>query len=410
MIGNDGQSACSARHRANATSPRQRATFSPSAGDGGHTQRNQMIVFAAPQVRHTIGGIAASSRNVELALRELAAKRQLRFRTHVLGEVQRPEERSEGYLAYGDSKARFAVALLPDLLRAKMAVFGHVRLALPVLALPQPLRPKIVIFAHGSESWRRMRALSRHLFRSADLVLTNSSYTLRKMEQTFTGFTGRVCELGLPSNYSPAEHSGMALGALIAADGVAREIGPRAMLHVGRMHAGEREKGQRELISAMPLIVERVPQVQLILVGDGSDRTALQAMASESPARSKIFLPGELPHSVLAGLYSASYAYVMPSRQEGFGLVYLEAMASGKPCIASRDDGGADVVVDGETGILVRQPLAVEDLARTCVELMTNPDWAAKLGEAGRQRLLSRFTTKDHLERVKTCVEPLLNR
>ena len=196
---------------------------------------------------------------------------------------------------------------------------------------------------------------------------------------------------------------------LVAADGIARVLGPRTMLHVGRMDAGEREKGQRELIGAMPLIVERAGQAQLVLVGDGSDWPALQAIAAESPARSQIFLPGKLPAPALADLYSTSYAYVMPSRQEGFGLVYLEAMACGKPCIACRDDGGADVVVDGETGILVSQPPSVDDIARACIELMTKPDWAARLGEAGRRRLLSRFTAKDHVERIKACVEPLLS-
>jgi phosphatidylinositol alpha-1,6-mannosyltransferase len=378
----------------------------PAAEDTKNGGR--LIVFAAPGVRHTVGGIAASSRNVELALRDLAAKRGLGFRTHVIGEVQRPEERSEGYLAHGDSKSRFAMALLPELLRARLAVFAHVRLALPVLALPQPLRPKIVIFAHGSESWRRVRALSRHLFRSADLVCTNSSYTLRNMQQTFTGFEGRVCELGLPADYSRPQQPAMDSCPLKSADGVDRALGPRAMLHVGRMHSGEREKGQRELIAAMPLIAQRIPEAQLVLVGDGTDRPGLQALASESSARAQIFLPGEVPDSTLAYLYSASYAFVMPSRQEGFGLVYLEAMACGKPCIACHDDGGAEVVVDGETGILVSNPPRVEDLARTCIELMTKPDWAARLGEAGRQRLLSRFTARDHVERVMTCVEPLL--
>lgn len=182
------------------------------------------------------------------------------------------------------------------------------------------------------------------------------------------------------------------------------------MLLVGRMHAGEGEKGQRELIAAMPRITEQVPQAQLVLVGEGSDRAALCALAAASPARAAIFLPGSISHAALRALYANCYAYVMPSRQEGFGLVYLEAMAYAKPCVACRDDGGADVVLDGETGLLLDQPVEIDDLARQLVELLSDPNRATQLGAAGNRRLLGRFTAEAYRARLERLLNPMITR
>lgn len=155
------------------------------------TSARSKIVFAAVGLRRTVGGIAAASCNVELALRKLAAARGCSFAVHVLAEAPEPGDATRTYVAHGGSKVRFTLALVGALVRAELAVFDHVRLALPLLALPRLLRPKVVICAHGSESWKRIRPSSRRLFRMADLVLTNSSYTLTRMRDTLTASKAR---------------------------------------------------------------------------------------------------------------------------------------------------------------------------------------------------------------------------
>ena len=374
----------------------------------GTDLRPGRVVFGATGLLRTRGGIASANRNVAAALSRLAAENARDLRTDVLNEDAGGEG---GYRAFGGSKTAFALATCRAAAGAGLAVFDHVRLALPVLALPKPLRGPVVICAHGSESWKRVRRSSILAFRAADLVLANSAYTLSKMQGRFDGFNGAACPLGLPPQFtltaSPRERGGAPV-LLRAADGAERPLGPRAMLLVARMDAGEQEKGHRELIAMLPAVLAAVPSAQLVFAGGGSDAAALRRSAAASPAAANIFFAGEVDHAVLEALYGAAFAYVMPSGQEGFGLSYLEAMNHALPCVACRGDGGAEVVVDGETGLLVDQPIDQGQLAATLIRLLSDETMARTMGLAGWRRLLAEYSADAHQARVLNLVAPLL--
>jgi phosphatidylinositol alpha-1,6-mannosyltransferase len=367
----------------------------------------QTITFAATGIEHTVGGIASANRNVLAALRTLAARHSARLVVRVLHEEK---GRSGEIVCYGGDRVRFGLAVLSDLARSSLTVFDHVHLASPTLALPR-VRGRFVICAHGSEASSRINRRGIAAFRKADLVLTNSTITLERMRATTDGFTGAVCMLGLPPQFplttAPPERPNER-PILVAADGSARAIGDRAMLLVGRMDAAEQAKGHRELISVLPRVHERIPTAELVFVGGGTDAQAIADAAAASPAAHHIFITGLINDQMLAAMYGAAFAYVMPSRQEGFGLVYLEAMNQALPCLACRDDGGADVVIDGETGVLVRQPIDRDELATAIIMLLSNPHRARALGVAGWQRLNNHFTTAAHQKRVETALQPLL--
>lgn len=374
----------------------------------GAQLRPGRVVFCATGISRTHGGIASANRNVAKALARLAEQKARDMHTYVLHEDLGG---NDAYRGFGGAKAAFALAAWRGAAGAGLAVFDHVRLALPILALPKHARGPVVICAHGSESWRRIRGASIAAFRAADLVLANSAYTLRKMQGRFDGFNGVACPLGLPPQFalsSTPPPRGQAHVSLRAADGAERQLGPRVMLMVARMDAGEREKGHRELIAALPSVLAHVPTAQLVFVGGGSDAPALQRLAAASPAAAHICFAGQLADADLDALYHAAYAYVMPSRQEGFGLAYLEAMNHALPCVACRDDGGADVVIEGETGLLVNQPIDRAQLASTLVRILSNETMAREMGVAGWRRLNAHFSAEAHQARVLELVAPLL--
>ena len=151
-----------------------------------------------------------------------------------------------------------------------------------------------------------------------------------------------------------------------------------------------------------------MPDAQLVFVGGGDDFAAISMLAAHSSASSNIFMPGIIDDKLLTQLYNLSYAYVMPSRQEGFGLVFLEAMNFALPCIACNGDGAADVVVDGVTGILVDQPINQNELVISILSLLSNSNYAQQLGHAGWNRLHKLFTSKDHQLRVQSAVLSLI--
>lgn len=366
------------------------------------------ILFFATGVTGSVGGIASANRNVLAALRRVGDETGRSVRTLVLGEGG---DGQPDYQTFGGRKGQFALAVLAGLSRAGLVVFDHAHLARPILAMPRGLGPPIVVCAHGSEASRRLRPSSARVFRRADLVLTNSSFTLQRMRGAVARFRGAACPLGLPPQFEITDArpgpSNQDIS-LRAADGLSRPLNHQVVLLVARMDASEREKGHRELLAAMPAVLDRHPDAQLVFVGDGSDLAELRALAAASPAAKSIFLTGRAPDDQLRTLYGRASVFAMPSRQEGFGLVYLEAMNHAKPCIACRDDGGGEVVVEGETGLLVSQSVDIAELVGALDRLLGDPAFAARLGEGGRRRLVNEYSAAAHQARIISFIRPLL--
>ena len=167
-------------------------------------------------------------------------------------------------------------------------------------------------------------------------------------------------------------------------------IGPHEFLvgNVGRLAL---QKGQRHLIAAMPLLLERVPRARAIIAGGGDLEDYLRDLANEMGVADRVHVLG--PRKDVPALMHAIDVFVMPSIWEGFGLVLLEAMAAGRPIVASRVATIPEVVADGESGLLVPagDPLA---LATALAELAEQPALAVRMGEAGRERLRKQFSVE----------------
>jgi len=167
-------------------------------------------------------------------------------------------------------------------------------------------------------------------------------------------------------------------------------IGPAEFLvaNVGRLAP---QKGQRHLIAAMPMLLERVPHARAIIAGGGDLEDYLRDLATEIGVAEHVHVLG--PRKDVPALMHAIDVFVMPSIWEGFGLVLLEAMAAARPIVASRVATIPEVVADGETGLLVPagDPLA---LASALADLAEQPDLAARYGEAGRERLRRQFSVE----------------
>lgn len=371
------------------------------------------LVLCATGLDGVYGGIARVNANVASALARLGEEYNRPVRVLNLLE---PCETVGQTVSFGGDRARFAFATGRALYQARLVVFDHAHLAAPIVLFPRRLRAKVVILGHGSEVGRRIRPVSKRALGLADLVLTNSKHTLLNMRSAMSrDDLGVICPLGLSPHFvlcpkppTEAEKDEARTDLLLkAADGVRRPIGCSAMLIVGRLDAREREKGHRELIGTLPAVRQRVPGAQLVVVGEGSDEPELSDLAAESPAASAIFLTGRVTDALLDRLYLAAYAYVMPSRQEGFGLVYLEAMNRALPCVACRGDGGGEVVVDHRTGRLVNQPIEPKALVEVLVELLADTTAAREMGVAGWHLLNSKFTSAAHQSRLMDNLRPL---
>jgi phosphatidylinositol alpha-1,6-mannosyltransferase len=150
-------------------------------------------------------------------------------------------------------------------------------------------------------------------------------------------------------------------------------------------------KGHGELIACWPKVVAMCPDARLVIVGEGPARKNYQRLAEQSSCSGQIEFRGFVRESKMADIWSIADVFAMPSRGEGFGLVYIEAMRHGVPVIASIHDAGSEVNVDGETGYNVN--LNKEDeLPERINYLLRNRDMAERLGLQGQQRWMRHFT------------------
>jgi phosphatidylinositol alpha-1,6-mannosyltransferase len=168
-----------------------------------------------------------------------------------------------------------------------------------------------------------------------------------------------------------------------------------------------RDKGHEALIRAMPALAKRLPDCLLVIVGRGFDEPRLRALSSELGVTAHVHFAGYVPDKELPAYYQAAEIFAMPSASEGFGLVYLEAMYHGKPCIAGNRDGAREVVSDGKTGLLV-EPGNAQQLQEALMRLLLDRETAQALGAAGRARLDQYFTYEQFAARLTKLLSPLM--
>jgi len=123
----------------------------------------------------------------------------------------------------------------------------------------------------------------------------------------------------------------------------------RILLTLARLDANERYKGIDEVLAVLP----ELPDLAYLVVGDGSDRARLEAKARGLGLAGRVVFAGYIPENEKTDHYRLADAFVMPGRGEGFGIVYLEAMACGVPVVASQADASREAVLDGRLGEVV---------------------------------------------------------
>ncbi|MFQ5695850.1 MAG: glycosyltransferase, partial [Terriglobia bacterium] len=161
----------------------------------------------------------------------------------------------------------------------------------------------------------------------------------------------------------------------------------------------ERYKGIEEVLLVLPRLRGQFPDVRYVVVGEGSDRPRLEQLARELGVADVTEFTGHLPPGELALRYASCSVFVLPSTGEGFGIVFLEAMAHAKPVVAARSGGTPEVVVDGETGLLV-EPGDGRALQAALTRLFADTDLRRQMGGTGRRRLEENFTFAHFRQRL----------
>lgn len=333
------------------------------------------------------GGIPAFNRLLLRAAAEFAAARGHFLKVIVLtdaadaapppgglAELAAAALRSGWYLGCAGSRPRCVRAVLGEVSRRRWVVFGHVNLAPLGLLLP-----RYGVIAHGTEVWTALPRLRRLALRRATAVGCVSQHTALAVQRVQGVAAGRCVRL---INALPGALPELPPTPGQVAAGAAR---PVRVLSVTRLHPAE-PKG----IDLMLRALVALPEVEYTVVGTGDALPALQRLATELGVAARVRFTGALSDAQRDAELQRCDVFALPSRGEGFGIVYLEAMAHGKPCLAAQVGGAPEVVKDGETGLVVAPEVA--PVRAALQHLLASAELRQRLGQAGRQRVVQCFS------------------
>lgn len=260
---------------------------------------------------------------------------------------------------------------------AKLAVFGFIHR--PSLIISTHLNFIIVAYwlkkiagipywavAHGIEAWDIKRSTLSRALKAADRILAVSSYTRERLidEQNLDR---RVVSL-LPDTINP-ERFKIAPKPDYLLQRYGLNSNQPIILTVGRLSASEQYKGYDKMLEVLPMVRSVIPDVHYIIVGKGDDRARIERIISALDLEGSVTLAGYVSDEELCDYYNLCDVFAMPSKGEGFGIVYLEALVCGKPTLAGNKDGATDALSKGELGALV-DPDNLEQIAQTLIRIL----------------------------------------
>ena len=296
--------------------------------------------FGAP------GGIACYNRDFLTALAAVAEVGKV----NVLPRFGRPAAVNEKLLQLQGhrGKLRYSAAGVLEALRFRPdRVFcGHVFM-LPLAALIGRLTgTPIWLQLHGIEAWDLQSTSMRRSLKQVDLVTCVSRYTRQKFLAWSNMDPAKVKVLPntVSDHFVPLDRS--------AARAHWNLGNSPTLLTVGRLAPTERYKGHDRVLKCLPQLLASHPSLLYLVGGEGEDRARLEELADVLGVSESVRFLGKVPFDELPQLFNAADLFVMPSTGEGFGIVYLEAMACGTPALGLDADGSRDPLRDGDLGVV----------------------------------------------------------
>jgi len=220
--------------------------------------------------------------------------------------------------------------------------------------------------AHGIEAWNIENSQLKLALKNADKILAVSHYTRDKLIKEQNLDPENI--LVLPNTF---DHQRFKIAPkpdyLLQKYQLKSET--KIILTVARLSASEQYKGFDQIIQSLPQIIAKIPNVHYIIVGKGDDRPRIEKLVKDLKLENYVTLAGFIPDEELCDYYNLCDLFAMPSKGEGFGIVYLEAMACGKPCLGGNQDAAIDALCGGTMGALVN-PDSENEIAQAIVDVL----------------------------------------
>ncbi len=318
-------------------------------------------LFLTLRIFSATGGIEKVSRQVGKALYELLDEDDKRGLA-ILSMYDQTEEVNEKYFpetvfkGYRERKLSFVWNAIRQGIGRQRIVLSHINL-LSVGFLIKLFSPKtqLVLLAHGIEVWEPVGTMKNKMLHCCDLILAVSQYTKNKLMEVQEIEEKKLLVLNNSLDpFLPLPVSNAAKEAAVR-ERYGLKKDDIVLMTLTRLSSKEKYKGYDSVLHAIKELKIQYPSIKYLVVGmyDKAEKRRLDAIIDQLELTGDIIFAGFVPDSELAAHFAVADLYIMPSKKEGFGIVFIEAMYYGKPVIAGNKDGSADALCNGRFGLLI---------------------------------------------------------
>ncbi len=262
----------------------------------------------------------------------------------------------------------FATQLITNgiLQKPDLVITTHLNFTVAAYWLKRLMGIPYITIAHGVEAWNITNLKRQKALQYADKILAVSNYT---RERLLTEQDLDPSKVTLLPNTFNCDRFTIKPKPTYLLDKYQLTPDQPVILTVNRLSSRESYRGYDRIIEALPYIRQHIPNVHYMIVGKGDDRDRLEKSIIQQNLQDAVTLAGFISDAELPAYYQLCDLFAMPSKLEGFGIVYLEALASGKPVLGGNQDGARDALGQGELGVLVN-PDDVTEIGKTIVEIL----------------------------------------
>lgn len=370
---------------------------------------SEKILFLTLETFSGTGGIQKMNRTLSYTLSQLGKKNHWDVTVYASNDEQAdllPKYLpAANFKAFKKNKLNYIWHSLKAGMNSDLIILSHVHLS-SIGCLIRLLNPacKIWLITHGVEVWRPLKLWKKAIWGIADQIICVSNFTKRKIVEMHPVDPNRCVVLNhaldpftkLPDFFVKPAHL------LKSYDLLAHD---KVILSLSRITSTEKFKGYEQTIKAVSRIKESFPNVKYILAGpyEENEKTRILQLIKDEQLESNFILTGYLEETALADYFLMADLFVMPSKKEGFGIVFIEAMAFGLPVICGNADGSVDAIRNKEMGTAI-DPDDSALLEKTIRQKLANPLTIAER-KSIQQQCLKHFNAQDYSNALEKLIK-----
>lgn len=313
------------------------------------------------------------------------------------------------YRGFNKHKLQFVISGVVKAFKSDLIILGHINLALIgfIIRLFAPSK-KIVLICHGIEVWEPLSYIKRTVLHGANRVLAVSSYTKQQITDLHKVASDKITVFhNTIDPYFPMPDTFNKNHNLLKRYGLSQN--DFILYTLCRLSSKEQYKGYDYVIKALPALLKKYTNIKYLVAGkyDEVELNRIKALISETGVSDHVIFAGFVDDSELIAHYQLGDVYIMPSQREGFGIVFIEAMACGRRVIAGNKDGSVDALANGALGKLV-DPTSVEEITTAVENYYLNAEAGNEQASAALQKqVIKHFGFSIYKDKLKQVIPTL---